>query len=322
MPRPHIPNTLKQKLLYESRYCCSICQKTGCQIHHIDQNHSNNNENNLIVLCPAHHDEAHTIRTMSNNLSASNLRHAKQEWTKQVKDSRRVAATLAGQTSINSDEWLSSGIAWGYINHKRVAQMSCPAELSSVGAELLIACRQYGIVDEHAIIIKPSNLATSDTYIRNSVYDWFEYGNDQRLHKLYSEMVDQIGRSNSILHLESNGWTKARLRSLIKSGTIIFLNKGIYFKSVNETQTNDHRRCITFKNKVQIEFFVDTIDMFGTTSMTVSYQGHQTCAAMLIVKSASENEEGKLILSCTPIALGTGFKDVNEITTSLRGNQS
>lgn len=313
MPRRPIPIALKQKLLYESQYCCSICQKSGCQIHHIDQNHSNNAEENLIVLCTAHHDEAHTTRTMSSNLDARALRHAKYAWTEQVRNTRAIAATLEGQTNAVSDEWTSVGIAWGYLNHKRVAQMSRLTELSSAGARLFRYCRDKGIVDDDAIIIKPNGIKLSDTYIRNSVYDWFDFGDDQRLHALYSEMVDQIGRASNLVHLESAAWTKARIRSLVEPGKIIFFNKGIYFKSVTETQANDHRRCQTFKNKVHVEFFVDTIDMFGTTSMSVSYQGHQTCAAMLLVKSLSENEEGQLILSCTPIALGTGFKDANDI---------
>lgn len=311
MPRPRIALTLKQKLLYESQYCCSICQSRGCQIHHIDQNHSNNAETNLIVLCTAHHDEAHTVRTMSNNLDVRGLQHAKQAWVEQVRNARAIAATLEGQTNKASDEWSSSGIAWGYINHKRVAQMSSPIDLSIKGKRLLQICQSKGIVDEDAIIIKPSNRSLSDTFIKNGVYNWFEYGDDQRLHALYSELVDQIGCNSQIVHLEAETWTKARIRSLVEPGKIIFYKKGIYFKSVNNTQANDHRRCQTFKNKVYIEFFVDTIDMFGTTSMTVSYQGHQTCAALLFVKSLSENQNGQLELSCTPIALGTGFRDVN-----------
>lgn len=311
MARKQIPATLKQKLLYESRYCCAICQKSGCQIHHIDQDHSNNAEENLIVLCTAHHDEAHTIRTMSNNLDARALRHAKNAWTEQVRNSRTLAATLEGQTNAAQNEQLSTGISWGYINHKRVAEMSRLEGLSSKGSRLLNYCRDKKMVDEDAIIIKPSSTQSHDTFIRNSVYNWFDFGDDQRLHALYSEMVDQIGRSTNVVHLESSAWTKARVKSLVNSGNIIYFNKGIFFRSTDETKENDHRRCQTFKNKVHIEFYVDTIDMFSSTSMTVSFQGHQTCAALLLVKSFSENEDGDLLLNCTPLALGTGFRDAN-----------
>lgn len=51
MSRPSVPKRLQQKLLYESQYVCAVCQSDGCHIHHFDQNHSNNAEDNLIVLC-------------------------------------------------------------------------------------------------------------------------------------------------------------------------------------------------------------------------------------------------------------------------------
>lgn len=313
MTRKAIPSAIKNKLLYESRYCCAICQKSGCQIHHIDQDHSNNAEGNLIVLCAAHHDEAHTTRSMSNNLDARALRHAKNKWTKQVQDSRILAATLEGQTQTAENEWLSSGVSWGYINHGRVAQMSHLEKLSSKGQRLLDYCRYKNMVDEDAIIIMPSSMSTSSSSSKNSVYDWFDFGDDQRLHALYSEMVDQVGRNTNVIHIEPSAWTKARIKSLVKSGSIIFLNKGMYFKSINETKENDHRRCQTFKNRVHVEFYVDTIDMYGATSMSVSFQGHQSCAALLLVKSMAENEDGDLLLNCTPLALGIGFRDTNDI---------
>ncbi|MCE8032180.1 HNH endonuclease [Billgrantia tianxiuensis] len=316
MPRKAIPPTLKNKLLYESQYCCAICQKSGCQIHHIDQDHSNNTEDNLIVLCVAHHDEAHTMRTMSNNLDARALRHAKSEWTKQVRNSRTLAATLEGQTKNTKNGWLSVGVSWGYINHKRVAEMSDIGAISNKGQRLLKYCLDKEMVDENAIIIKPLNSSMSNSFIRNSVYNWFDFGDDQRLHALYSEMVDQISRNTNVIHLEPSTWTKARVRSLVRPGGLIFFNKGVYFKSIDETQENDHRRCQTFKNKVHVEFYVDTIDMFGATSKTVSFQGHQTCAALLLVKSLGERDDGGLVLSCTPLALGVGFRGAIDIQAS------
>jgi hypothetical protein len=312
MARKAIPITLKNKLLYESQYCCAICQKSGCQIHHIDQDHSNNAIANLTVLCVYHHDEAHTKRSMSNNLDARALRHAKYEWTKQVQNSRTLAATLEGQTQTAENERLSSGVSWGYINHKRIIQMLHLGNLSSKGLRLLDYCRNKNMVDDSGIIIKPSNITISSSFVRNSVYDWFDYGDDQRIHSLYSEMVDGVGCTANVIHLEPSVWTKARIKSLVSPGCSIFLNKGIYFKSVNETKENDQRRCQTFKNKVHVEFYVDTIDMFGTTSMTVSFQGHQSCSALLLVKSLSENEDGELLLKCTPLALGIGFKCAND----------
>jgi len=44
-------------------YQCEICGEEGPKglfdVHHIDENHSNNAEYNLVTLCPNHHRLAH-----------------------------------------------------------------------------------------------------------------------------------------------------------------------------------------------------------------------------------------------------------------------
>jgi len=85
----------------------------------------------------------------------------------------------------------------------------------------------------------------------------------------------------------------------------IFIQGAFNFRSVSETPTNDHRRVHLAQRGISIEFFIDSRDMFGTTSMTVSFSGRQTCSAFLQVKSL--DEAAGLMLRCTPIALGVAF---------------
>lgn len=308
MARKPFPKKLKHKLLYDSQYVCAVCQQQACHIHHIDQDHSNNDEENLVVLCSAHHDEAHTKRQLSQNLSPDALRDAKQKWTAVVNEKRELAATVSGQLLIAKNSPLASmGIAWGYINHARVGQLARPELLNSSDIEYFEYCRSRGIIDQKGILIKPSNALMSDSYIRNSVYDWYERGDDHRLHRIYSVFVDQISKMVQPIHLESENWTKTQIVDLINPGNFIFLDRAFYFKNVEETQENQHRRVRTARRKISIEFYVDTIDMFGTTSMTVSFSGYKHCGALLQLKSFVQKSKGELVLHCTPIALGVGF---------------
>ncbi len=74
--RKSIPPNLKDKLLVAASHACTICGRSPVQIHHIDGNPSNNSEDNLIVLCLNHHDEAEKSKTskgLSSNLSPSAL---------------------------------------------------------------------------------------------------------------------------------------------------------------------------------------------------------------------------------------------------------
>jgi hypothetical protein len=104
-------------------------------------------------------------------------------------------------------------------------------------------------------------------------------------------------------------WTKSAIREIAKPGMLLFLNKALYFKGVSTTKTNEHRRCRTFKRNIEIEFFIDTQDMFGVTSISVSFSGHKSCASLVQLKSIEDMSDGKLVLHCTPIALGVGFND-------------
>lgn len=80
MARKALPKELKQRILYASAFVCVVCQAQGCHIHHIDTDHSNDEEENLVCLCTKHHDEAHTKRELSQNLTPDALRHAMQAW--------------------------------------------------------------------------------------------------------------------------------------------------------------------------------------------------------------------------------------------------
>jgi hypothetical protein len=307
--RPAIPAALKSALLYDSAYVCAVCQDSGVHIHHIDENPSNNEPSNLIVVCSKHHDEAHTRRQLSQNLTPSALKDAKDKWEEMVRAKRQQQATLRGQiASVGRTSFFAVGMAWGYINHKRVAQMLNASILASVDQSLFEICKQRHLVDQHGILIKPANAPQADSFIHGSVYDWFEFGDDSRLHRLYSEFVDQISLAAQPVHLNSMAWSRTEAESLVKPGSSIFAVRAFYFKAVSETSSNEHRRVHASAKRLAVEFFVDTEDMFGTTSMTVSFSGHQVCAAFLHVKSMDSSQGGLMTLRCTPIALGVSFQ--------------
>jgi len=256
----------------------------------------------------AHHDEAHTKRQLSQNLDSNALHRAKDKWTSAVRKKRAEVASVSGQRILRgADSDSSVGVAWGYINHKRVAQLAIPKQLNDVDHDLYRACYKRGLIDRQGIPVRPKNVEVSESYINNSIYGWYEFGDDMRLHRLYSAFVDQISQRSQPVHLVPENWTKANIRDLVQPGALVFVEKAFYFKTCSETRENQHRRCRTFKRKIRIEFFIDTRDMYGTTSMTVSFSGHKTCAALIQVKSFEEAANGWLLIHCTPIALGVGF---------------
>lgn len=53
--RVRVPNALKDKVLREYRHRCAFCGRPEPQVHHIDEDPSHNDPENLIPLCPNCH---------------------------------------------------------------------------------------------------------------------------------------------------------------------------------------------------------------------------------------------------------------------------
>ena len=88
--RVPIPKRTERELLYRNQSVCCICQKSGVQIHHIDNDPSNNELNNLCVLCIEHHAHASSVSTMTKGLDGALLRKYKSEWEGLVLRRRRL----------------------------------------------------------------------------------------------------------------------------------------------------------------------------------------------------------------------------------------
>lgn len=308
MSRRPIPPTLKNKLFYDARFVCSVCQSKGLQIHHIDKDSSNNDESNLIVLCISHHNEAHTMRELTANLTPDRLRSFKAKWLAEVVENRKNFATS------RSGRAGALGPMWGYLNHSRLVQTDL--HTSESVAEIFETCRQLGLVDQHGIAITPVNHQSGEHYLLNTVYSRFDQTDAQRVHKFYSAITNEIVRSQDVIYLEKSWWTKPRIRANVSAGNIVFINSDFYFKKVREDIENEHRLAHKTNRKVKVEFGIDTRFMYGTTSMEISFAGHSQAAALLIVKSINELESGELVLKCTPLALGIGFEEFRPSGTS------
>lgn len=63
---------------------CCICQRRGDQFHHLDSDPSNGHEDNIVLLCVKHHEEASRTSSMSIKLDAATLQVARERLYEQV----------------------------------------------------------------------------------------------------------------------------------------------------------------------------------------------------------------------------------------------
>lgn len=86
--RPSIPDKIVDELLYKSRRTCCVCRERekSIIIHHIIEwsTSKSHSEDNLVVLCLHHHDEAHSKKELSLNLTPERIKAAKLKWETDV----------------------------------------------------------------------------------------------------------------------------------------------------------------------------------------------------------------------------------------------
>jgi hypothetical protein len=80
--RVEIPTELATRVLFASDRTCCICRNTQrkVQIHHIDGDPSNNDFDNLAVICFDCHSDAHSKVAFARNLSSDIIRLYNQSW--------------------------------------------------------------------------------------------------------------------------------------------------------------------------------------------------------------------------------------------------
>ena len=99
--RVPVPEAVATLLMFRSDRTCCVCRERGkpTQIHHIDEDPSNNDPDNIAVLCFHCHDETQISGGFGRKLDSAQVKYFRDDWHRRV-DARREAAdkiTLARQ---------------------------------------------------------------------------------------------------------------------------------------------------------------------------------------------------------------------------------
>ena len=303
--RATIPQAIRQDVLYCSALACAICQDRGRNIHHIDKNNSNNDPDNLALLCQTHHDDAHTQRELSLNLTPDRIRDLRDRWYQKVRKHRTKIASRTGQMEL-SHGLSSDSVTWGYINHSRLIQSVSQDFLHKTDPKMFKRLKRSRIMDDRGVLIQPMDVTASDSYVHSTIYDWFNHADSMALHVFLSQVVDRFSEAVQPIHLDEYNWNRTFIKQMLSPGKFIFINRGQYFKTVRKSAENAEVFVRAFKRNVEAQYCVNTRNMYGVSSICVSFTGHNSCASLLQLKSIEDQEKAR-VLHCTPIALGISF---------------
>jgi hypothetical protein len=103
--RTPIPSDLTAEVLFTSDNTCCVCGERGkaIQIHHIDENPSNNVSENLSVLCLECHNNVQIKGGFGRTLNAPLVIKYRDEWLGRVKRRRTLADELAVKRQIGKE---------------------------------------------------------------------------------------------------------------------------------------------------------------------------------------------------------------------------
>jgi hypothetical protein len=95
--RIEIPRDVAALILFKCDRTCCICREPGkaAQIHHIDENASNNEQENLVVLCLECHNDTQIKGGFGRKLDALQVREYWNDWVTRVNGRRDKADQIA-----------------------------------------------------------------------------------------------------------------------------------------------------------------------------------------------------------------------------------
>ena len=92
-----IPDSLAAQVIFEHDRTCCVCNVRGraTQIHHIDDNPSNNDRENLALLCLEDHNDTQVRGGFGRKLNPDIVRKYREDWVQRVNDRRAAADRVA-----------------------------------------------------------------------------------------------------------------------------------------------------------------------------------------------------------------------------------
>ena len=130
--RKSIPPSLRTELLLANRHACCICGKSDIQIHHIDFDPTNNQWENLSILCLEHHDRATAPKGFTASLTQQQIKDYKGKWEYECRElSHKIARSKTAFFMVD------------YKNAERIRQLYAQLDNSELRKAYLLIRNEF-----------------------------------------------------------------------------------------------------------------------------------------------------------------------------------
>lgn len=296
--RPPIPVATVNELLYESRYRCCICRDTNKSviIHHIvpwEESHSHE-KNNLVVLCLQHHDEAHTKKAFSLNLTPERIKDAKQRWIEQAKQ--------LDYEVIN--DLIESTVCWDFFNINRIFEQADQLQINYLALKSIAPLISNAFVDNAGRLL-PINKWSNDTTHESH---WLSFFNGHLISSYMADILLEILKKYPPKILNKL-WGKKDINKFVNIGDLVFLQGAFRFKrlSKNSHSIGQMRKAYRTKQNIRFEFDFDAYYSTTMTSKCCHLSGNHVESVFAIIREIN-NSKKETTIKATCLAMGSWFK--------------
>lgn len=292
--RSAIPFSNLARVLWQNRFTCCVCRDPTLAVivHHIDPwatSHDHTVEN-LAVLCLEHHARAHRTGTLEQNLTSRQLKECKENWEQAVSHLDPKAILDASRIS---------GFHWWWFNHSRLLEMAERADYDFQSNPYLPAAMSAGRVNAAGMLTDSG---------RGSHY-LYEGGDGTTLYAYMRAILESVLPRTAIYNI-SDDLDPGFLTQVVTANDLLVIQGRHFFKQrsavlIGPGQTSEVRRQA---NSVCVSFTIDRWEAVASSSWSSWLVGSQSAASIVRVSNIARDSEGRLLLKCTGIAIGSSLQ--------------
>lgn len=288
--RPPIPPATLLKLLFNNKWTCCVCRDYSkpVVVHHIKPwaTSRSHDADNLAVLCPNHHAEAHAKNELTQSLTPTRLQDIKQRWEVQVKRDDSIILRKAAQTV---------GEYWQFFNLSRLHEI---AEHQGIDLTLLkhyTAAHQAGILDGDGSLV-PERSESVYAYTGRYARLRYNYARD-----LFLRVLDCVSIENV-----SDRFDRGDIGNTIVQNDLIYVEGAHTFRHLNNLTAGAGQEVQGTRsaNSVRIVYMFDRWYATSSSAHSLWLSGRHVVGSFCRVGGISR-EDGDVVIKCTVLAICT-----------------
>jgi hypothetical protein len=285
--RVSVPEDIAAEVLFAADRACCVCRDRShpVQIHHIDEDPSNNSVSNLAVLCLSCHNQTQLQGGFGRHLSADQVRLYRDDWNQKVQHTRVVGVPPLGSKEHEAGLDLRLATTLPEIYKEEHDLHSLIRFYHSIGnvelrdrhiAELLAQDHSASVVTWVAFLQGRSEAVPAEVYDEALADDGIDY-------MVETALLSEAGR-----HVDA---TKGMLRGILRA-----LDEDNLFNAAYNMRRLNRAAYVSALFKQELRRAADAGDLYRQFRCLEELEWHSEAKDLLLGNEQAIRKDGSLLL--------------------------